>query len=176
MEALHDLKAAIDGYNDATAKNIDALKKRIDEVELASQRPRFAPANDNFAAANDNASPEEAKAFDGYLRKGAVAPELKTMYVGSDPDGGYAVVSPLAQTISKRIFEVSPIRQVARIVTITSDAYEELASTDEAEAQWVSEQQARPETTTPQLKKLRIAAEEMYAMPKATDHSRRRVV
>jgi len=95
--------------------------------------------------------------------------EMKTMSVGSDPDGGYLVLPQRSATMTQRLFATSPIRRLARIVPIeTGDAFEEPVDIDEAQAVWVAEQAARNETASPQLKMLRIELHEVYANPKAT--------
>lgn len=43
-----------------------------------------------------------------------------------------------------------------------------LIDKETADAGWVAETQARPETGTPQLAKIQIPAHEMYARPRAT--------
>lgn len=94
--------------------------------------------------------------------------ERKAMQVGSDSDGGYLVPTPTVGRIVQRVFETSPIRQIASVMTISTDALEGLNDNDEADAGWVGETGARNDTDTPQVGKYRIEAAEMYAQPKAT--------
>lgn len=105
-----------------------------------------------------------------YLRRGGATPPevLASMSVGSDPDGGYTVEPSLAGRIVQRVYETSPVRQVASTVTIGTDAIEGFNDLDEADSGWVGEEQARPETDTPTLGKWRIPVHELYAMPRAT--------
>ena len=70
--------------------------------------------------------------------------------------------------IVERVRETSPMRSVASVVTIGTDALEGFNDLDEAGAGWVGETGARPETTTPQLGKWSIPVHEIYAMPAAT--------
>ena len=91
-----------------------------------------------------------------------------SMSVGSDPDGGYAVIPTFSTEITRRVRELSPIRQLARVLEVSSDRFEELLDLDEAEANWVGETQARPETSTPRLGRIEIPVHEIYAMPKVT--------
>lgn len=94
--------------------------------------------------------------------------EIKGMSVGSDPEGGYSVLPAFSPTMTKKIFESSPIRQYARVVTISTDRWEEISDLDEAEANWVGEHSARPETDSPDIGKLIIPVHEVYCMPKVT--------
>jgi HK97 family phage major capsid protein len=66
------------------------------------------------------------------------------------------------------VFDTSPIRQIANVVTIGTDALEGVRDTDEAASGWVSEMGSRAETNTPQLGAWRIAVHELYANPRAT--------
>ena len=74
----------------------------------------------------------------------------------------------MSNRIITQVFESSPIRQLATVETISTDALEVPNDLGEAAAGWVGEQEARPETATPQTGVLRIPAHEMYAQPKAT--------
>ncbi|WP_439399063.1 phage major capsid protein [Bradyrhizobium sp. PMVTL-01] len=110
-------------------------------------------------------------AFNVYLRKddkGLQGAETKAMSVGSDPDGGYMVTPTIGQIIRGVNFETSPVRQVADIQTISSDAYEAPRDDDEMSAGWVGEQEDRPETGTGKVGIQRIPVHELYANPKVT--------
>jgi HK97 family phage major capsid protein len=66
------------------------------------------------------------------------------------------------------VFETSPIRQLATVETISTDALEVPNDLGEFGYGWVGEQEARPETTTSQTGVIRIPAQEVYAQPKVT--------
>jgi HK97 family phage major capsid protein len=108
--------------------------------------------------------------MDVYMRKGSAAPHavMAAMSVGSDPDGGYAVTPDTSGRIVSKIYETSPVRQVANVVTIGTDAIEGFNDLGEGDAGWVAELGDRAETNTPQLGKWSIPVHEMYAMPKVT--------
>ena len=106
-----------------------------------------------------------------YLRKGLdalSAEERKAMIVGSDVDGGHFVTPDLGGRIVARVYELSPIRAIASVQPIGSDALEGIEDLGEADAGWVGEVGTRSDTTTPQIGKYRIEAHEMYAQPKAS--------
>ena len=111
------------------------------------------------------------KSFPVYLRKdekGLQGAETKAMSVGSDPDGGYMVTPAIGTIINGVQFETSPMRAIANIETISSDAIEYPRDDDEASAGWVGEQEDRPETGTPKAGMQRIPVHELYANPKVT--------
>lgn len=110
-------------------------------------------------------------AFDQYMRVGndGLTSEMRaTLSVGSDPNGGYWVLPDVSGRMVRLIFETSPIRQVASVQTISTDALEGRRDLDEAAQGWVGEQQARPATSTPEIGSWRIPVREQYAMPEAT--------
>jgi HK97 family phage major capsid protein len=111
------------------------------------------------------------RAMDGYLRSGEARLPLDAkaaLSVGSDPNGGFLVTTEVGGRIVSRIYESSPMRQVANVITIGSDSIEGLIDNDQAGAGWVGETQARTETTTPEIGKWTIPVHELYAEPKAT--------
>jgi HK97 family phage major capsid protein len=109
-------------------------------------------------------------ALDVYYRRGDATPAAvrAEMSVGSDPDGGYSVTPDMTGRIVQRVYETSPMRQVASVVTIGTDALEGFNDLEEASAGWVGEKAARPETGTPGLGKWTIPVHEIYAQPKTT--------
>ena len=155
-------------------EDMDKLQKSIDVMNAALNRS--GGLGDDEGAEQKKATAAYKKALAGYMRKGGVIsqeildnePEYKDMSVGSDADGGYLVSPETATEITKKIWEQSPMRQLASVMTIGTDSLEILADLDEAEAAWVGETQARPKTGTPQLKKIVIPVNEIYANPAVT--------
>lgn len=94
--------------------------------------------------------------------------EQKAMMVGSDPDGGFLVPDSVSSRIITKIYETSPLDELAYHERITTDALLIAVDTDEAGAGWVGETEPRPETSTPQVGEQRIPVHEIYAKPKAT--------
>lgn len=149
---------------------LDHQKHRIDTLETVTQRP-----GQSFEAKYETGAPvngEYKKAFCNYLRKGMDAGleafESKALSVGSDPDGGYLVTPAMSANIVKVIAENSPLRELASVETISSDALEIIQDKDEAGAGWTSETGAVTDSTTPQIAKKTITVHELYAQPKAT--------
>jgi HK97 family phage major capsid protein len=107
--------------------------------------------------------------FDDFLTKKIEAePELKALSVGVDSSGGYLVIPEFGGVITTKVFESSPIRQLASVTTIGTDSYEVVVDYDEAGVGWVSETGSRSTTTTPTIGKVSIPVHELYANPKAT--------
>lgn len=159
----------------------DKLNARIDDAE--AQLRDLVKANRSAAAGGrqPEGSAEERLARDAvvaYLRRGeqrltteqrdALERQQRALSVDSDPDGGYLVTPAQSNRISTIVFETSPMRALAAVETISTDALEGLYDGDEADAGWVGERSARTETATPQLGQWRIPVHELYAAPRAT--------
>jgi len=166
------IKAAFEdhrGRNDARfgelQNQIADVASRITGLSLSGTGPAE-PMNADRRSLN--------AALKSFIRDGADGPlaelvkPLAGMSVGSDPDGGYSVYPTLGTEMNRRIFEISPMRQIARVVPVASSEFEEFNDLDEAEAAWVGETQARPVTGTPTLGKLSVPVHELYAAPKVT--------
>lgn len=94
--------------------------------------------------------------------------ESKDMSVDSDVDGGFLVLPEISAAVETKVFESSPIRQLASVATISTDSLEIYEDLDEAGDAWVGETEARSTTSTPQIKKEIIYVHEQQAMPKIT--------
>lgn len=110
-------------------------------------------------------------AFKGYLRKGSESQDLmehKAHSVNSDEDGGYLVTPAMNKRIIEKIFESSPLRQLADVITIATDKLTTLEDLDEVESGWAGETAPRGNTATAKLKIVDIPTHELFAQPKAT--------
>jgi HK97 family phage major capsid protein len=173
------LEQKLSRINEALDKAADELKAsakknsdRLDQIETALKRSPKSAEEEKKAA-----SELEAKAFRDFARKGgnsslgdflAGTQEYKALSVGSDPDGGYTVLPDMNGRVVQKVFETSPIRQIASVTTISTDALEGREDRDEASVGWVAETGTRTTSNTPQLGRWRIPVHEIYAMPSAT--------
>lgn len=95
--------------------------------------------------------------------------EIKAMSVGNNPDGGYLIRPQWSGKIITRIFETSPMRNLADIQNTATDSLSFIIDDNTGiSGGWVSEQQARNETGTPQIGTATITAYEQYANPRVT--------
>ena len=168
-------------------------QKRIDDLELQVNRAGLGGIGDKdtdlhaearqFYAqklgrpAEDGEVDVEAysaykQAFDKYLRYGdrALNSDIRNaLSVGSDPDGGQWVPASTTNRIIQRLFETSPVRQVANVITIGTDRFEIPKDVNEATSGgWVGETQSRDSTGTPEVGMQEIPVHEQYAMPEIT--------
>ena len=95
--------------------------------------------------------------------------QLKSLRVQVNPDGGYWVQPQRLTGTVDRVFETSPMRQVANVVTTTSDSVEMIIDDEEfSSGGWVNEEGTRSVTNNGQIGLLTIYAHEQYAEPRAT--------
>lgn len=177
-EKVEKLNAALDKLQDEAKKRADEIETKLNRVALGGGGD--ADKEERKAAATFSAERGEQIDLEGYraykagfvayMRKGErlTAEERKAMSVGSDPDGGYTVVPDVSGRMVKRVYETTPMRQVASVVTIGTDRLEGFNDLGEGVAGWVGETQARVATATPQLGKWEIPVHELYAFPQVT--------
>jgi HK97 family phage major capsid protein len=154
------------------------LGETIAKFQAAQARLALAGTQTGNQRVKSEGEQTHEKAFNTYLRRGdkksleAVqdyALGEKTASVGSDADGGFFVTPDLSGRLIQKIFETSPLRQDASLITISTDALEGVLDNDDSvTCGWVGEQAARPATATPKTAKWRIPVFEMYAMPETT--------
>jgi HK97 family phage major capsid protein len=162
-KALEALQQSVDDRLKAVeTKSADTAKivTRLDTLETKLNRP-------TGALETKEAGEAERKALALYARQDDDT-ELKSLSVGSDPDGGYLVLPTLESGIRTIAKDTSPIRSLASSVTIGTDSYDVILDISDVESAWVGEKTDRPETDGPGLIKKSIVVHEMYAAPRAT--------
>lgn len=192
-KAVGDLETKVSKIS-ADLDKLSEMRDALAAVETKLNRPSFESEQDKDigsetksfndmrranAQAGGNVADLDAKTYATYksayfnlLRKGNIAmlsgDEQKALQAGVDSDGGYLLPSATVGRVVKKVYELSPIRQIANVQTISTDALEGVADTGEASYGWASETGTRSETDSPTVGKYRIEAHEMYAAPKAT--------
>jgi HK97 family phage major capsid protein len=161
-----------------TRETFTKLNARIDELTDQLKATQAQALRTNATAINGVDADPARDVLVKYLRRGeqrltsherdVLEQHQKALSVDSDPDGGYLVTPQQSARIIEVVYETSPMRQVATVETISTDALEGLFDGDEAAAAWVSERGARAETATPQLGQWRIVTHELFANPRAT--------
>jgi HK97 family phage major capsid protein len=174
MADISDIKDLLEGQGKAFLEFKKAQDERIKTLE--SELNNFAKKAARPGASHDDGqhSPEEREhkqAFLGYLRTGRERDlEAKAMSTDIDPNGGYLVPVQIDSTISKALRELSPMRQLANVVQITTGEYSMLHSVGGTGYSWVGEKSERPETTGPRFEKRTPPLGEIYASPAITQN------
>lgn len=148
--------------------DLDSMKKQIEQIEIRQARPLV---NGETTVNVDKVS--HRKAFvDEYMRKGREIGlrdlECKALNITTGSDGAYAVPEELNRTIESLNLKISPMRSLARVISVGSSDYKTLMNVHGATSGWVGEAAARPETTTPSLAEITAPMGEIYSNPAAT--------
>jgi HK97 family phage major capsid protein len=153
-----------------------ALQDTVKALEASITRP---------ASAKEDGKEKEAKTsqvFGDFLRKGSASAaehgfigyaqdkgiELKDLSVGIDANGGFLVMPAFGGVVQTKVFESSPLRQLATVQPISTDSYEVVVDYDETGASWVGETATRSATTTPAIGKINIPTHELSILVEAT--------
>lgn len=199
VDPLIDLKVealngAIDEKWDSVTSMRSALDDRVTHIESALRRSsRSGPFGDEerkeaaqfeslvtkqFVTEDDDLDIDGFNnyrgAFGRYLRKTTDRSlsdlDIKALTIGGDPQGGFYVPPMQSDRIIARIFETSPLRAIANVMTIGSDRVSLPLDRQEAATGWVGETEARAETATPELGEITIPVHEQFANPRVSQN------
>lgn len=177
QKAFHDFKAehqaqieeAKKGTHDALqALKVDRINSHIDELQKSVD-----DANGKLAAIQigDAGSGRAVKdrdysaAFAAHFKKGDVQASLNK---GQAAEGGYLAPTEWDRTITDKLIQVSPMRQICAVQQIGTNGFSKLFNSRGTASGWVGEVTARTETNTPAFGTLTYNTGEIYANPAAT--------
>nr|DAO87127.1 MAG TPA: major capsid protein [Caudoviricetes sp.] len=162
-EARSELEEKTDRINDELGR----LSAAVDELAKKANRPG-APG----AEGDEALQAEHKAAWLKWVRKGdddgLADIERKAMNVGTPADGGYAVPIQQDRDIMRLLTDLSPMRQVCRVMTVGTEDYRKLVNLGGTASGWVGETDARPATAGPTLAQLKPSFGELYANPEVT--------
>ena len=176
QKAFHDFKAEHQAQLDDVKKgNSDALQAlKVDRINAQIDLLQRAvdEANAKAAAAQMGGAPdarikdrEYTEAFKAHIQKGTVQAALNK---GLAAEGGFTAPTEWDRTITDRLVQVSPMRQICSVQTISTGSFSKLFNMRGTVSGWVGETTARTETATPTFGTLTYAVGEIYANPAAT--------
>lgn len=137
---------------------------KLEELEVKMSRMQEALVREDipFMSSGEN------KGFADYIRKGDIS-NLETKSLSSaEEEGGYLVTPALYNKILAGLNARSPMRQLASVETISTNALDIIIEEGDFDCGWTLETSLRDETKTSRLKQKRIMVHELYAQPKAT--------
>lgn len=177
-KAWEDFKAennarlkAIEEKSSTADYDAKLAKINADLDSIADQQKSIEAKMARASAAPEHASADEHKAaFSRFIRRGDVTAldGIKGMVVRDDANGGYLVPEAVVGPIVQRIFDGSPMRQVARVQAISGNAIEGVVSYGQLSVSWVDEVTASSDPTTPTLKKYRIETNTQRSSPRVS--------
>jgi HK97 family phage major capsid protein len=146
-EAVEELRAAVERDRTATNERLTtelrAVTERLAGIETRLNRPGAItepPANE---------TPIEQRAFAAFVRRGREvlsADEIRALRVSDDTAGGYLAPEQFVAELIRNLVEISPIRQLARVMPTSSGAVMMPKRTGTLTASWTGETEDKPET------------------------------
>lgn len=165
---LAEIKSLIEQQGNGLEAFKNHLEQRMSAIEGKHNRLRLGGSIGDAKGGTDG----EAKAeFSGFVRKGIVPMDKKALSTATDADGGYAVPMEIDSAIESLLLEISPMRQLARVVPASTSDFKTLVNKRGTASGWVGEEDARAETGTPDLAEVVYPSGEIYAFPMATQRS-----
>lgn len=181
-EMLNSLQKAFAAFKEAHAEQIKGVEAKFDDVVTRDKLEKVNSSVGEIQAAIDEVNakiaaaamsgatdtvrdPEYTKAFALHVRKGDVQANLQK---GADAEGGYLAPTEWDRTITDKLIEVSPMRQICRTQTISTGSFSKLFNLRGTASGWVGETTARTETATATFGTLTYRVGEIYANPAAT--------
>lgn len=150
-----------------TTEKLDKVNSSVSELQSAVDQ-----ANTKLAAMEMNAGgdkplkdQEYSDAFRAHFRKGDIQSSLNK---GADDEGGYLAPVEWDRTITDKLIEVSPMRQIAAVQNISTAGFKKLYNLRGTASGWVGETAARSETNSAEFGSLTFTPGEIYANPAAT--------
>ena len=169
MKALEDGKGT---------SEVDAKIEKIEETMNNAEKALLALQTQN--GIGGNAAPSRVvdqnytDSFNQMLRLDGdrAVPEVvnDALTKTTESGGGYVVPSEWDRTIQDDLVEISAIRQIVTVQTVTGGGFKKLVNLKGTAAGWVGETDARPQTDASSLAELGIGWGELYAMPAASQN------
>ena len=172
--AIYEFRKVLDSNTKTTAelKEIssryeDAIAKHDEEIKNLQQAMAKKEA---LAAVSNAATKPENKSFFNYMRTGVVSADMKDTFrnsgevvIGTNSQGGYAVPTEVSSEIINLATKNSVMRQLCRVLSVSTPNYSELVDLEGTQTGWVGETSPRPQTTAPTLGSVSPTMGEVYA-------------
>lgn len=181
-KTIEELGRAFEEFKATHTQELNALKQgagtadfqaKLDAINAAMDRHQkeIEDAHTKLAASQMGAGGKTVKdseytsAFEAHMRKGDVQAALNK---GAADEGGYLTPTEWDRTITDKLRDESPMRQLAQVQSTSKAGWKKLFNLGGTGSGWVGETDARPETATPTLAELGFGHGEIYANPAAT--------
>lgn len=151
-----------------TTEKMEKINASIGDIQTAVDQANLKIAAMTVGGAGDVGQvkdPEYSEAFQAHFRIGDISANLNK---GTDSEGGYLAPSEWDRTITDKLVEVSPMRQISMIQPSSKSSFKKLFNLRGTASGWVGETAARPETGTPAFGEMTFTPGQLYANPAAT--------
>jgi HK97 family phage major capsid protein len=151
-----------------------ALEKRLSDIETKAARPGQGGASTAEADEYKSAFVDYVRNPNDHNRANALfdlAKKATDVRTNVGASGGFALPQEIAADIAKQVQDVSPIRQIARVVQVGTSDYKELVDLNGFGTEWVGETVTRSQTDTPGLGECAPTFGSLVAKPETTRES-----
>lgn len=153
---------------DNIEKHVSAMEAKMASVlEKAgvTESQRLSESQEVTDAYNKALTKGESSLTSQELQLLQKAYNIKTIVEGSDENGGFFIRPTFSNTITQKVFDNSPLRQIATVQTITGNVWVEYWNENQADIARRAELEAIAKSNTPKFQELRIHVHEMVAEP-----------
>jgi HK97 family phage major capsid protein len=183
-EKLRKMDGALDELTD--------LKKRLETVETRAARPGAGGGNDGERVSREAQEYKTAfidwvrrptdpnvqmklhaaqKAVEAKANAGDLERRAAQVVTSTGSAGGFALPEEIERTIARLSVDISPIRQIATVRTVSTSDYKELFDVNGASFEWIGEAGSRALGTTPDLAEVAPSFGMASARPRASEES-----
>jgi len=148
--------------------DVKLLKINADLERLTEGQKAIAAAQTRADHSSSRMDDDHRKAFVRFMRQGDPIADVKGARVSDDTLGGYFVPQAVVGPIVNRLFDSSPMRQLARVQAISGNAIEGAVQYGQLSVAWLDEVTASSDPTTPTLKRYRIEVNSQRSSPQIT--------
>ena len=135
----------------STLEAKSALEQKLTALETAQARANVAGKTAETC--------EHKSAFIDFLRhpqddsrrQALQAAEKKSVNIATPANGGYAVPSQIGTEIARIALDIGPMRQLARVVQVSTSDYSEILDSRSSGYEWVGDAATRNETQAPTI-------------------------
>lgn len=167
---------AVSALEEKTARVDDDLQKITERLEAMEARANRLDAPADVQSAFEA---EHKAVFEKWLRRGDDSALLnlqrkedpvptRTINVGTEGEGGYAVPIQQDRDIMRLVTEQNVMRRLARVMSMSTEDYRKLVNLGGTASGWVGETSERPTTNTPTFTQITPIFGEIYANPEVT--------
>jgi HK97 family phage major capsid protein len=141
------------------------LQKRLDDMELKTNRPR----NSLGRGADSEAKTQAVENLKTFFETGEGLERRGVTSTGTGAAGGFALPEEIDSMILDQLRNISPIRQIAQVVSTTTSDYKKLVGIGGVGTTWNGESTDRSaETAAPQMAEVAPTHGELWAHPEAS--------
>ncbi|MBF0375364.1 MAG: phage major capsid protein [Alphaproteobacteria bacterium] len=149
-DLMTEIRSAIDGLTATVEQRVGAIEAGLTEMRARVDRAETIGRRPGATVETRSAGELEMRAFNSFVRHGReamTADEIRSLRVSDDTAGGYIAPDAFIPELQRNVRLFSPVRSVARVMSISASAAVLPRRTGGMTAQWTGETADRSETS-----------------------------